>query len=206
MSKAIDIGDYVTAILPQGMRKPKIQAQFRGIYLVVDIKGDNGSIVRCRCPVDNTIREIHADQLRILDLRILQQSEEITAWAAKLLNIPEYVVTSISSHRFASTKIHADFSDKDLPGMEFLCHYKLPPPNNECWNRYQEISNLKLLDAYIMQVRRKIPVKCLNDKEFEDCSIISLKHFCRTYEIIIDNVTRKSDIIKIIKQAIRDRN
>jgi hypothetical protein len=56
MSKAIAIGDYVTAVLPSGMRKPKIQAQFRGIYLVVDIRGDNGSIVKCQCPVENTIR------------------------------------------------------------------------------------------------------------------------------------------------------
>jgi hypothetical protein len=206
MSKAIAIGDYVTAVLPPGMRKPKIQAQFRGIYLVVDLRGDNGSIVRCQCPVENTVREIHADQLRILDLRILQQSEEITAWAAKLLNIPEYVVTDISNHRFASTRVHADFSDRDLPDMEFLCHYKLPPPNHECWNRYQEVSNLKLLDEYIKQVRSKIPIKCLNGKDFEDCSVIALKHFCKTYQIIIEHVTKKSDIIEIIRNAIADRN
>ncbi len=98
------------------------------------------------------------------------------------------------------------FSDKDLPGLEFLCHDKLPPPNDVCWNRYQEVSNLKLLDEYIKQVRRKIPIKCLNDKEFEDCSIISLKHFCKTYEIIIEHVTRKSDIIEIIRNAIIERN
>jgi hypothetical protein len=114
MSQAIKIGDYVTALLPNGMRKPKIQAQFRGIYFVEDIKGDNGSSIRCRCPVENTVHEIHADQLRILDLRTLQKSEEITAWAAKLLNVPEYIVTRISNHRFASTRITAEFADRDL--------------------------------------------------------------------------------------------
>jgi hypothetical protein len=206
MSQAIKIGDYVTAILPNGMRKPKIQAQFRGIYFVEDIKGDNGSSIRCRCPVENTVHEIHADQLRILDLRTMQKSEEITAWAAKLLNIPEYVIVKISDHRFASNRIKGDFSDKDLPGLEFLCHYKLQPPNDVCWNRYQEVSNLKLLDEYIKQIRGKIPIKCLNDREFEDCSVISLKHFCKTYEIIIDHVTRKSDIIEIIRNAIIERN
>jgi hypothetical protein len=206
MSKAIAVGDYVTAVLPSGMRKPKIQAQFRGIYLVVGVRGDNSSIVKCQCPVENTIREIHADQLRILDLRILQKSEEITAWAAKLLNIPEYVVTSISDHRFASTRVKGDFSDKDLPGLEFLCHYKLPPPNDVCWNRYQEVSNLKLLDEYIKQVRRKIPIKCLNGQEFQDCPIISLKHFCKTYEIEINGANRKADIIELIQIAIAARN
>jgi hypothetical protein len=206
MSQAIQIGDYVTAILPNGMRKPKIQAQFRGIYFVEDIKGDNGSSIRCRCPVENTVHEIHADQLRILDLRTLQKSEEITAWAAKLLSVPEYIVTRISNHRFASTRVTAEFADRDLHAMEFLCHYKLAPPNHEHWNKYEEISNLKLLDDYINQVRRKIPTKCLNGKEFEDCSIISLKHFCKTYEIEINGATRKADIIELIHNAIADRN
>ena len=71
---------------------------------------------------------------------------------------------------------------------------------------YEEISNLKLLDDYINQVRRKIPIKCLNGKEFEDCAIISLKHFCKTYEIEINGANRKADIIELIQIAIAERN
>jgi hypothetical protein len=149
---------------------------------------------------------IQAEDLRLLDLRVLASSEEITAWAAKLLNVPEYVVTGISDYRFAATKTKGDFSDKDLPAMEFLCHYKMNPPHDQHWNEYELIKDLKILDSYINTIRNRIPTRALNGKEFGDCTVVSLKHFCKTYGIGIDGVNIKNDIIARIHDAILDRN
>ena len=97
-------GDYVVAILPQNMHKKcKLQVKYRGIYLVIGTSGENQSTVSCRCPVTDTIYEIHAEQLRPINLETLASTEEITALAAKLLNEPEFVVTSIDNHRLIAT-------------------------------------------------------------------------------------------------------
>jgi hypothetical protein len=199
-------GEYVVAILPENGRKHKLQLQYRGIYLVVRTSGNNDSTVHCRCPVTDEVVTIQAEDLRLLDLRVLASSEEITAWAAKLLSVPEYVVLNISDHRFAATKTKGDFSDRDLPAMEFLCHYKMNPPHDQCWNEYELIKDLKLLDSYINMVRNRIPIRALNGKEFDDCTVVSLKHFCKTYDIRIDDVHNKSDIIARIQDAILVRN
>ena len=199
-------GEYVVAILPENSRKHKLHIQYRGIYLVVKTSGNNDSTVHCRCPVTDEVVTIQAQDLRLLDLRILASSEEITAWAAKLLNVPEYVVTDISSHRFAASKVTTDFSDNDLPGMEFLCHYKMQPPHDKHWNEYELVKDLQLLDAYIGKIRHKIPLKALNGREFEDCQVVSLKHFCKTFSIDISNVHLKAEIIACIRTEILRRN
>ncbi len=199
-------GDYVVAILPADSRKPKLQLQYRGIYLVTKTTGNNGSTVHCRCPVTDTIVTIQAQDLRLLDLRILATSEEVTAWAAKLLNEPEYVVTKISNHRFSATQLTTDFSDNDLPALEFLCHYKLDPPQDQCWNAYETVKNLKILDSYISNVRNRIPLRALNGRDFDDCTVVSLRHFCKTFKIDIQDLQRKIDIIGAIQNAILERN
>jgi len=199
-------GEYVVAILLENCRKHKLHIQYRGIYLVVKTSGNNDSTVHCRCPVTDEVVTIQAQDLRLLDLRILASSEEITAWAAKLLNVPEYVVTDISSHRFAASKVTTDFSDNDLPGMEFLCHYKMQPPHDKHWNEYELVKDLQLLDAYIGKIRHKIPLKALNGREFEDCQVVSLKHFCKTFSIDISNVHLKAEIIACIRTEILQRN
>jgi len=199
-------GEYVVAILPENSRKSKLQPQYRGIYLVTKTSGNNSSTVHCRCPVTDEVVTIQAQDLRLLDLRVLASSEEKTAWAAKLLNVPEYVVINISDHRFAATKTKGDFSDRDLPAMEFLCHYKMNPPQDQCWNEYELIKDLKLLDSYINTVRNRIPIRALNGRDFEDCTVVSLKHFCKTYGIGIDDVHNKADIIARIRNAILLRN
>ena len=199
-------GDYVVAILPADSRKPKLQLQYRGIYLVTKTTGNNGSTVHCRCPITDEIVTIQAQDLRLLDLRTLATSEEVTAWAAKLLSVPEYVVTKISNHRFSATRLTSAFSDNDLPAMEFLCHYKLEPPQDQCWNSYDTIKDLKILDSYISNVRNRIPLRALNDREFEDCTVVSLRHFCKTFVIDIQDLQRKPDIIAAIRSAILDRN
>jgi len=47
--------------------------------------------------VTDEVVTIQAQDLRLLDLRVLASSEEKTAWAAKLLNVPEYVVLLVLS-------------------------------------------------------------------------------------------------------------
>jgi hypothetical protein len=199
-------GEYVVAVLPAESRKPKLQLQYRGIYLVTKTTGNNGSTVHCRCPIQDTIVTIQAQDLRLLDLRILASSEEVTAWAAKLLSVPEYVVTKISNHRFSTTQLTTDFSDSDLPGMEFLCHYKLEAPQDQYWNAYDTIKDLKLLDSYISNVRNRVPLRALNGRDFEDCTVVSLRHFCRTYDIDLRDINTKPDIIAAIHGAIHHRN
>jgi hypothetical protein len=199
-------GDYVVAVLPDATRKPKLQLQYRGIFLVAKTTGNNGSTVHCRCPVTDSVVLIQAQDLRLLDLRILASSEEVTAWAAKLLSVPEYVVVKISNHRFSTTHLTSDFCDTDLPAMEFLCHYKLEPPQDQCWNTYDTVRDLTLLDSYIASVRNRIPAIALNGRDFEDCTVVSLRHFCRTFNIDVSDLHRKSDIIGAIRQAAFERN
>jgi hypothetical protein len=199
-------GEYVVAVLPENSRKPKLQPQYRGIYLVTKTSGNNDSTVHCRCPVSDEVVTIQAQDLRLLDLRTLASSEEAAGWSAKLLNVPEYVVVDISNHRFTATRVTSDFSDTDLPGMEFLCHYKMQPPHDQHWNEYEAVKNLKLLDLYINKIRNRIPLLALNGKEFEDCNVVSLKHFCKTYSIDISNVNIKAEIVAKIRAAILERD
>jgi hypothetical protein len=82
----------------------------------------------------------------------------------------------------------------------------MSPPHDQHWNEYELLKDLKLLDSYISTVRHRIPIRALNGREFEDCTVVSLKHFCKTYDIGIDGVNIKNDIIARIQDAILDRN
>jgi hypothetical protein len=197
------IGDYVVADL-KSMRRNKTQPQYRGVFMVIATSGDNHSVVHCRCPVTNTVHEIHAEDLRLLDLRILQQTEEVTALAAQLLNKPEYIVTSISDHRISATRSKADnILDTDLPAMEFYCHYK---DGQACWNNYNDVSHLLLMQTYLRNSRKQIPDQALNGKAFEDCVVPSLKHFAKHFNININGAINKHQIIKAIRLAIANQS
>ena len=115
-------------------------------------------------------------------------------------------MVSISDHRFAATKTKGEFSDRDLPAMEFLCHYKMDPPHDQHWNEYELLEDLKLLDSYISNVRHRIPLRALNGREFHDCTVVSLRHFCKTFNIDIQQLQLKTDIIGAIQTAILERN
>ena len=94
--------EYVVTVLPSESRKHKLAPQYRGLYLVVKTSGNNNSTVHCRCPVTDTIHSIQAQDLRLLDLRVLASTEEVTLWAAKLCNTPPVAFgcsLSIASHQ-----------------------------------------------------------------------------------------------------------
>ena len=196
-------GEYVVAILPSESRKHKLAPQYRGLYLVVKTSGNNNSTVHCRCPVTDTIHSIQAQDLRLLDLRVLASSEEVTAWAAKLCNEPEYLVTDITDHRFSSTKVKEPLVDRDLTALEFKCFYK---DGSFVWNPYAFISQLQQLETYIRIAKRHIPTKALNGNEFEDCVVPALKHFAKNFDVDITQSTTKQAIIVAIRAAILSRN
>lgn len=196
-------GEYVVAILPSESRKHKLAPQYRGLYLVVKTSGNNNSTVHCRCPVTDTIHSIQAQDLRLLDLRVLASSEEVTAWAAKLCNEPEYLVTEITDHRFSSTKVKKPLVDRDLTALEFKCFYK---DGSFVWNPYSFIRQLQQLETYIRVAKRHIPTKALNGNEFEDCVVPALKHFAKNFDIDISHATTKPTIIAAIRDAILSRN
>ena len=202
------VGDYVVATLPHNVhKKSKLQVKYRGIYLVVGTTGENNSTVQCKCPVTDIVCDIHAEQLRPIDLKALASSEEITALAAKLLNEPEFVVTSIENHRMIATrKKPATFplSDSALNAMEFHCHYLgMPKDQNTWWNHFKDIKHLPLLQKYIDEARHRIPSILANGKEFEYATIPQLVSFAREYHITLTQGQKKEIIIETIRNAIK---
>jgi hypothetical protein len=200
------VGDYVVAILPHNVRKKsKLQVKYRGIYLVVGTSGENNSTVSCRCPVTDTICDIHAEQLRPINLQTLASTEEITALAAKLLNEPEFVVTSIDDHRIIATRKKPSIfpaSDSVLSTLEFHCHYLgMPASQDTWWNHYKDIRHLPLLQKYIDRVRQKIPSCLANGNEFESATIPQLMSFAKGYNIPIAQGSKKEIIIESIRNA-----
>jgi hypothetical protein len=129
------VGDYVVAVLP----KHKLQPKFRGIFLVIGTSGENNSTIQCRCPVTDTITDIHAQDLSPIDLKTLASSEELTAVAAKLLNKPEFVVTSIESHRYIATRkkpTKFPTSESGIRSLEFHCGYLGMPDEQSTWRNH----------------------------------------------------------------------
>jgi hypothetical protein len=202
-SMIYQVGDYVAAVLPPNMhKKSKLQVKYRGIYLVVGTTGENNSTVSCKCPVTDIVCDIHAEQLRPLDLNALASSEEITALAAKLLNEPEFVVTSIDNHRLISTrkKPSAFPIDSMLSTMEFHCLYLgMPEDQSTWWNHYRDIKHLPLLQQYIDQARNKIPSVLANGKDFESATILQLLTFAKEYNISVVKGSKKESIIESIR-------
>jgi hypothetical protein len=199
------IGDYVVAILPYNVhKKSKLQVKYRGIYLVVGTSGENNSTVQCKCPVTDIVCDIHAEQLRPIDLKALASSEEVTALAAKLLNEPEFVVTSIDNHRLIATrKKPALFpsSDSMLNTMEFHCRYLgMPEDQNTWWNHYKDIKHLPLLVQYIDTARNRVPAVLANGKDLESATVPQLMTFAREYNISIATGSKKN-IIETIRNA-----
>jgi hypothetical protein len=200
------VGDYVVAILPPNVhQKHKLQPKYRGIYLVVGTSGENNSTVQCRCPVHDTITDIHAQDLRPIDLKTLASTEEITAWAAKLLNEPEFVVTSINDHRYIATRkkpTKFPTSESAIRSLEFHCHYMgMPDEQSTWWNHYKDISHLPLLAKYIEEANSRIPSLLANGRSFESATISQLKTFAEEYQIRILPGSTKESIIESIRNA-----
>ena len=200
------VGDYVVAILPTNVhQKHKLQPKFRGIFLVVGTSGENNSTVQCRCPVTDTITDIHAQDLRPIDLKTLASSEEITAWAAKLLNEPEFVVTSIEDHRYIATRkkpTKFPTSESGIRSLEFRCHYMgMPDEQSTWWNHYKDISHLPLLTKYIEEASLSVPTLLANGKSFESATIAQLKTFADEYHIRILPGSNKQSMIESIRAA-----
>ena len=195
-------GDYVVAVLPSGMRRPKLNPQFRGVFLVHRTSGNNESTVHCKSLLDDSITEIHARDLRPIDLSVLASIDEIRGLAAKLLTIPEWVVSEIQDHRISITGDRPEvITDVMLPTLEFLCFYKdMPETQSYWWNRYNDLSHLPLLKKYLDTVRNLIPLTGADGRSLHLHSIPSLKVFCRSYGISLGDVSVKSDILRLIDQ------
>jgi hypothetical protein len=115
-------GDYVVAVLPNGMRRPKLNPQFRGLFLVHRTSGNNESTVHCKNVLDDSITEIHARDLRPIDMSVLASIDEIRGLAAKLLSVPEWVVSEIHDYRVSITGERPEaINDSMLSSLEFLC-------------------------------------------------------------------------------------
>jgi hypothetical protein len=195
-------GEYVVSVLPTGMRRPKLNPQFRGLYLVYRTSGNNESTVHCKSVMDETITEIHARDLRPIDLSVLASIDEIRGLAAKLLSVPEWVVSEIQDHRISITSEKPDvITDATLPTLEFLCFYKdMPASESYWWNRYNDLSHLPLLKKYLDTVRNLIPQTGADGRSLHLHSIPSLKVFCRSYGISIGDATLKHEILRLIDE------
>ena len=193
-------GDYVVAVLPNGMRRPKINPQFRGLFLVCRTSGNNESTVHCKSVLDDSITEIHARDLRPINLTVLADVDEVRGLAAKLLSVPEWVVSDIHDHRISITGDRPDvITDVMLPTLEFLCFYKdMPATESYWWNRYNDLSHLPLLAKYLETVRNLIPNTGADGRALHLHSVPSLKVFCRSYSIFIEGLSLKSELLAAI--------
>jgi hypothetical protein len=193
-------GEYVVAVLPNGMRRPKLNPQFRGIFLVYRTSGNNESTVHCKSVIDDSIVEIHARDLRPIDLSVLAHVDEVRGLAAKLLSIPEWVVSEIQDHRISITSEKPDvITDAMLPTLEFLCFYKdMPASESYWWNRYVDLSHLPLLRKYLETVRNLIPQTGADGRLLHLHSLASLKVFCRSYGISSEGLSQKSELLTAI--------
>ncbi len=193
-------GDYVVAVLPDGMRRPKLNPQFRGLYLVHRTSGNNESTVHCKSVLDDTITEIHARDLRPVDLSVLASVDEIRGLSAKLLSVPEWVISEVHDHRIAITGERPDvITDIMLPTLEFKCFYKdMPEDQTYWWNLYNDVSHVPVLKKYLETVRKLIPVCGADGRTLSLYTVPSLKVFCRSYNVPIDDAFAKADILRAI--------
>jgi hypothetical protein len=193
-------GEYVVAVLPTGMRRPKLNPQFRGIYLVYRTSGNNESTVHCKSVLDNCITEIHARDLRPIDLSVLASIDEIRGLSAKLLSVPEWVISEIRDHRVAINGERPDvITNPMLPTLEFLCFYKdMPESESFWWNRYNDVCHLPLLRTYLDSIQKTVPLVGADGRPFHLHTVPSLKLFCRSYNIPIGDASLKADILRAI--------
>jgi hypothetical protein len=194
-------GDYVVAVLPNGMRRPKLNPQFRGLFLVHRTSGNNESTVHCKSVLDDSITEIHARDLRPIDMSVLASVDEIRGLAAKLLSVPEWVVSEIHDYRVSITGERPEaINDSMLSSLEFLCFYKdMPPAESYWWNRYNDISHLPLLQKYLEVVRKLIPINGADGRALRLHNVPSLKAFCRSYSIPFADASLKADLLLAIE-------
>jgi hypothetical protein len=190
-------GEYVVAVLPVGMRRPKLNPQFRGLYLVLRTSGNNESTVHCKSVLDDSVTEIIARDLRPIDLSVLASVDEIRGLSAKLLSIPEWVISEIQDHRISITRERPEvITDVMLPTLEFLCFYKdMPASESYWWNRYVDVSHLPLIQKYLETVRKLIPSTGADGRLLHFHSLASLKVFCRSYSISIEGLSLKSELL-----------
>ena len=195
------IGEYVVAVLPNGMRRPKLNPQFRGLFLVCRTSGNNDSTVHCKSVLDDSITEIHARELRPINLTVLADVDEVRGLAAKLLSVPEWVVSDIHDHRISITGERPEvLTDAMLPSLEFLCFYKdMPVSETYWWNRFSDVSHLPLLQKYIETARKSIPMCGADGRALHLHSVPSLKVFCRSYGISLGDSSLKNDILGLIE-------
>lgn len=193
-------GEYVVAVLPGGMRRPKLNPQFRGLYLVLRTSGNNESTVHCKSVIDDSVTEIIARDLRPIDLSVLASVDEIRGLSAKLLSIPEWVISDIQDYRISVTGERPEVvTDVMLPTLEFLCFYKdMPSSESYWWNRYVDVSHLPMLQKYLETVRNLIPRNGADGRLLHLHSLASLKVFCRSYGISIDGLSLKSELLTAI--------
>ena len=193
-------GEYVVSVLPTGMRRPKLNPQFRGLYLVYRTSGNNESSVHCKSVLDDSITEIHARDLRPIDLSVLASIDEIRGLSAKLLSVPEWVISEIRDHRVAISGERPDvITNPMLPTLEFLCFYKdMPESESFWWNRYNDLSHLPLLKIYLNSIQNTVPLVGADGRPLHVHTVPSLKLFCRSYNIPIEDVSLKTDILRAI--------
>jgi hypothetical protein len=196
-------GDYVVAKLPNGEKgkRPKLLPKFRGLFLVLKTEGNNGSSVTCRNTADETIEVIHAQDLMPIDLRAVENADEIITLGAGLLAVPEWLVSEIHDHRYTATlQRPASILDSELTSLSFRCFYKgMPEAEAWWWNEYKDIKHLTLLQSYIKKVRNLIPSTLANGVSFDKATVAQLQSFCRYHNIVVPQNATKRIIIDAIK-------
>ncbi len=196
-------GDYVVASLPSGEKgkRPKLLPKFRGLFIVLKTDGNNGSSVTCRNVADDTIEVIHAQDLMPIDLRAIENADEIITLAAGLLAVPEWLVSEIHDHRYTATlRKPTAIIESELSSLSFRCFYKgLPEAEAWWWNEYKDIKHLTLLQSYIRSVQNLIPSTLANGIPFDRATIAQLLSFCRHYNIVVPQNAAKQIIIARIR-------
>ena len=196
-------GDYVVAKLPDGEKgkRPKLLPKFRGLFLVLKTEGNNSSSVTCRNTADESIEVIHAQDLMPIDLRAIENADEIVTLGAGLLAVPEWLVSEIHDHRYTATlQRPASIIDSELTSLSFRCFYKgMPEAEAWWWNEYKDIKHLTLLQSYIRKVRNLIPSTLANGVSFDRATIAQLQSFCRYHNIVVSQGATKRTIIDAIR-------
>jgi hypothetical protein len=138
--------------------------------------------------------------VRPIDLSVLASIDEIRGLGAKLLSVPEWVVSEIHDHRIAITGERPDvITDPMLSSLEFLCFYRdMPDTESYWWNRFSDVSHLPLLKRYLESVRQLIPTVGADGRALHLHSVPSLKLFCRSFNIPIENLTLKAELLAAI--------
>ena len=156
--------------------------------------------MHCKNVLDDSIMEIHPRDLRPIDLSILSHIDDVRGLAAKLLSVPEWVVSEIQDHRVSINSEKPDvITDSMLPTLEFLCFYKdMPASESYWWNRYIDLSHLPLLKKYLETVRNLIPQTGADGRALHLHSVPSLKVFCRSYGISLGDSSLKNEILRLI--------